>query len=196
MRIGYGITGNQEIPHNLYQERQRYGDWTINNGADNINGGGLGSVAFANPDLKWESTTQYNLGLDFGFVNNRVSGTLDFYYKTTNDLLIQVTSAQPAVNSFVWDNLDADVVNQGVELGLNIVAVDKANFDWDVMFNVAYNKNEVQNFAGLINTGDIDGQGLTGAFAQRIAEGQPLYAYFLRPFGGFDSEGISIYPQR
>ncbi|MEL6142516.1 MAG: SusC/RagA family TonB-linked outer membrane protein, partial [Bacteroidota bacterium] len=52
----------------------------------------------------------------------------------------------------------------------------------------------VQNFDGLINTGDIDGQGLTGAFAQRIAEGQPLYAYFLRQFGGFDAEGNSIYP--
>lgn len=194
LRLGYGVTGNQEIPHNLFQERQRYGDWSINNGADNIDGGNLGSVAFANPDLKWESTTQYNVGIDFGFFNNRLSGSLDLYYKTTNDLLIQVTSAQPAVNAFVWDNLDADVVNQGVELGLNVVAVDKPNFSWDVMFNIAYNDNEVQNFAGLINTGDIDGQGLTGAFAQRIAEGQPLYAYFLRQFGGFDSEGISIYP--
>ncbi|MEL7163743.1 MAG: SusC/RagA family TonB-linked outer membrane protein, partial [Bacteroidota bacterium] len=66
---------------------------------------------------------------------------------------------------------------------------------WDVNFNIAYNNNVVQNFAGLINTGDIDGQGLTGAFAQRIAQGQPLYAYFLRPFGGFDAEGISIYPE-
>lgn len=194
LRLGYGATGNQEIPHNLFQERQRYGDWNINNGADNLDGGGLGSVAFANPDLKWESTIQYNLGLDFGFLNNRLSGSLDVYYKTTNDLLIQVTSAQPAVNAFVWDNLDADVVNQGIELALNLVAVDKSDFNWDVMFNVAYNDNEVKNFSGLINTGDIDGQGLTGAFAQRIAEGQPLYAYFLRGFDGFDSEGISIYP--
>lgn len=194
LRLGYGATGNQEIPHNLFQERQRYGDWTINNGADNLDGGNLGSVAFANPDLKWESTIQYNLGIDFGFLNNRLSGSLDVYYKTTNDLLIQVTSAQPAVNAFVWDNLDADVVNQGIELALNVVAVDKADFNWDVMFNVAYNDNEVKNFDGLINTGDIDGQGLTGAFAQRIAEGQPLYAYFLRGFEGFDSEGISIYP--
>ena len=194
LRLGYGVTGNQELPHNLFQERQRYGDWSIDQGAGNINGGNLSTVAFANPNLKWESTTQYNLGLDFGFVNNRVSGTLDFYYKTTNDLLIQITSAQPAVSPFVWDNLDADIINQGVELGLNLVLVDDRDFGWDVLANFAYNDNEVQNFAGLINTGDIDGQGLTGAFAQRIAEGQPLYAYFLRQFGGFDSEGISLYP--
>ena len=78
LRLGYGITGNQELPHNLFQERQRYGGWGINNNGQQINGGGLGTVAFANPDLKWESTIQYNLGLDYGFANNRISGSLDF----------------------------------------------------------------------------------------------------------------------
>lgn len=195
LRLGYGVTGNQELPHNQYQIRQRYNDFSINNGADNIDGGGLSTVAFANPDLKWESTSQINVGLDFGFANNRLSGSVDYYRKSTNDLLIQITAAQPAVQPFVWDNLDADIINEGVELALNYVVVDRPNFEWNVAFNVGYNKNVVQNFSGLINTGEISGQGLTGAFAQRIAEGQPLYAYFLRPFGGFDSEGNSIYPQ-
>ncbi len=194
IRLGYGITGNQEIPHNLYQERQRYDNWDINEGGD-ITGGGLGTVAFANPDLKWESTAQINIGVDYGFLNNRLTGTLDFYRKNTNDLLIQITSAQPAVNEFVWTNLDADVINQGVELSLNGIAIDQDNFSWDITGNVAYNENEVQNFDGLINTGDIDGQGLTGAFSQRIAEGQPLFAYFLREFIGFDEEGISEYAE-
>ncbi|MEM6377239.1 MAG: TonB-dependent receptor, partial [Bacteroidota bacterium] len=170
------------------------GDWNVNNGADNIDGGGLSTVAFANPDLKWESTSQINLGFDFGFFNNRLSGSIDAYYKTTNDLLIQIQSAQPAVTPFFWTNLDADVINQGIELALTGVISDKANFGWDVNFNIAFNDNEVQNFGGLINTGDIDGQGLTGAFAQRIAEGQPLYSYFLREFGGFDDNGITVYP--
>lgn len=195
LRVGYGVTGNQELPHNQYQTRQRYAGFGFDNNAGAINGGGLSTVAFANPDLKWESTAQINAGIDFGFNNNRISGSLDYYYKSTNDLLIQITAAQPAVQPFVFTNLDADVINTGVELALNYVAVDKADFGWDVLFNVGYNKNEVQNFSGLINTGDIDGQGLTGAFAQRIAEGQPLYAYFLRPFGGYDSEGNSIYPE-
>lgn len=194
LRLGYGITGNQELPHNLFQERQRYGGWGINNNGQQINGGGLGTVAFANPDLKWESTIQYNLGLDYGFANNRISGSLDFYYKTTNDLLIQITAAQPAVQPFFWTNLDADIINQGVELALNVVAVDKADFEWNVAANVAFNDNVVENCNCNIDTGDIDGQGLTGAFAQRIADGQSLYAYFLRQFGGYDSEGISVYP--
>lgn len=194
LRVGYGVTGNQELPHNLYQTRQRYSDFSFNNGVDNIDGGNLSTIAFANPDLKWESTAQFNAGLDFGFANNRISGSLDYYKKNTNDLLIQITSAQPAVTPFVWDNLDADIVNEGVELALNLVAVDKPNFGWEIAFNAGYNNNVVQNFNGLINTGQINGQGLTGAFAQRIAEGQPLYAYFLREFGGYDAEGISVYP--
>ena len=74
VRLGYGITGNQEIPHNLYDERQRYSDWDIDSGG-NTTGGGLGSVAFANPNLKWESTSQFNAGLEFGFINNRLRGS-------------------------------------------------------------------------------------------------------------------------
>lgn len=192
LRLGYGVTGNQEIPHNLYQQRQRYGDWNIENGG-NITGGGLADVAFPNPNLKWETTKQINIGIDFGFVNNRLTGSLDFYKKNTADLLIKVTSAQPAVSPFVWDNLDADVENLGVELSMNLVAVDKPDFEWNILANGAYNKNEVKDFGGLINTGEINGQGLTGAFAQRIAQGQPLFAYFLRDFAGYDDNGISVY---
>ena len=192
LRIGYGVTGNQEIPHNLYQQRQRYSGWDINSSGD-LTGGGFGDVSFNNPGLKWESTAQTNLGLDFGFANNRVSGSIDVYKKNTKDLLIQVTSAQPAPTPFTWKNLDADVENKGIELSLNVVAVDSKDFNWSISGNVAYNKNLVKNFGGLINTGAINGQGLTGAFAQRIAQGQSLFAFFLRPFNGYDAQGNTIY---
>lgn len=193
LRVGYGVVGNQAIPHNLHQQRERFGGFGFDANGD-PSGGNLGTVAFENSNLQWESTAQINAGIDWGFNNNRISGSIDYYRKNTNDLLIQVRSAQPALQPFVYENLDADIINEGVELAINYVVADKPNFTWDINFNIAYNNNVVQNFAGLINTGDIDGQGLTGAFAQRIAEGQSLYAYFLRPFGGFDSEGISIYP--
>lgn len=191
-RLGYGITGNQEIPHNLYQERQRYGDWDLNNDG-NFGGGGLGGVAFPNPDLKWESTSQLNIGLDYGLLSNRLRGTIDYYYKSTNDLLIQVYIAQPAVQSFVWRNLDAQVVNSGIELGLEADVVTGQQFSWTVVGNLAFNKNEVQNFDGVINTGAIHGQGLSGAFAQRIVGGQPLFAWFVRDFTGYDESGNAIY---
>lgn len=193
LRVGYGVTGNQEIPYNLYQQRQRYGDWDIANGGDDVNGGGIGDVTFNNPNLQWESTTQIGAGVDFAFADGRVAGSLDWYLKNTDNLLIKVTSAQPAPQPFYFTNLDADVQNTGVELSLNVVAVDNTSFRWNVMLNGAYNKNEVKRYAGLLNTGAINGQGLSGAFAQRIAEGQPLFAFFVRDFAGFDSEGISIY---
>ncbi len=150
-------------------------------------------MAFANPGLKWETSKQLNVGLDFSLAQGRVTGSLDLYKKNTDDLLIQVTSAQPAVAPFVWKNLDADVENKGLELSLNIVAVDNGNFSWTVSPNVSFNKNEVKDFKGLINTGAINGQGLSGAFAQRIAEGQPLFAFFVRDFAGYDDNGISVY---
>ncbi|MCU0339696.1 MAG: TonB-dependent receptor [Spirosomaceae bacterium] len=194
LRVGYGVTGNQELPHNLYTQRTRYGGASIGNNGTQLNNGGLGTVAFPNPDLKWESTAQLNVGLDYAFLNNRVSGSLEYYYKNTNDLLIQIFSAQPAISPFVWTNLDADIINRGVELSLNGIVVDKTDFGFEVNTNVAFNRNRVENLLGVYDTGGINGQGLTGAFAQRIASGQPLYAFFLREFGGYDEAGNSVYP--
>ncbi|MBK6266388.1 SusC/RagA family TonB-linked outer membrane protein [Marivirga sp. S37H4] len=191
-RVGYGITGNQEIPHNLHQRRQRYSDISFNDGGEIVTPG-LSTIAFNNPDLKWEETAQTNIGVDFGFINGRLSGSLDFYNKNTTDLLIQVSSAQPAPQPFTWFNLDAEVINKGVELALNYVIIDNADFSWDFGVNLAYNENMVENYVGSINTGEITGQGLTGAFAQRIAGGQPLFAYFLRDFQGYDENGIAVY---
>ena len=193
LRLGYGVTGNQEIPHNLHQERQRFSDITINDGGEVVPGT-IENVAFDNDDLKWEQTTQWNAGLDFGFLEGRLSGTIDLYRKNTTDLLIQVESAQPAPQPFTWFNIDAEVINQGVELSLNYLLVDGDDFTWDINTNIAYNDNEIQNYDGEdINTGQIRGQGLTGAFAQRISNGQPLYAYYLREFVGYDQSGNSLY---
>jgi len=191
-RVGYGITGNQALPHNLYDERNRYQDWGIGN-PGNINGGGLANVSFPNPDLKWESTSQFNAGLDFGLFNNRLRGSIDVYYKDTKDLLYQEVSAQPAPNPFVWKNLPADVINKGIELQLEYDIIANSNFKWTFLGNVAYNYNELTNFNSFINVGTINGQGLTGAFAERLAGGQPLFAFFLRDFAGYDANGISMY---
>jgi iron complex outermembrane receptor protein len=194
LRVGYGVTGNQAIPHNVYDRRDRYSDYVINQAGDAITGGGLNAVAFNNPDLKWESTAAFNLGLDFSILKGRLSGSIDVYNKSTKDLLFKVVAAQPAPNPFVYRNLDTDIQNRGIELALNAVVVDGKKFSWEVLFNASYNKNLVKNLIGTYDTGEINGQGLSGAFAQRLAEGQPLFAYFLREFGGFDENGNSIYP--
>jgi TonB-linked SusC/RagA family outer membrane protein len=188
LRIGYGVTGNQEFDHNRYDARSRYNNWNLDNDM-NINGGGLATVANRNPDLKWESTTQFNVGIDFGFLANRLRGSLDYYYKNTNDLLIQTFYAQPSLQDFRWNNLDANVINTGFEIALEADAVAGSDFKWTVIANAAYNKNVVENFSGKINTGGINGQGLSGAYAQRIENGLPLFAWWVRDFYGYDETG-------
>ncbi len=104
-------------------------------------------------------------------------------------------SAQPAPQEFVWRNLDADIINEGIEFTVEANISESDDFAWTLSANASFNDNRVENFASIVNTGGISGQGLSGAFAQRIVEGQPLFAYYLRPFGGFDDAGQSIYPQ-
>jgi len=195
LRVGYGVTGNQEIPHNLYTSRQRY-DYGTNariDGGGNVNPPGLNNVAFANPGLKWEQTAQFNVGLDFSFIEGKLSGTVDYYNKNTTDLLIQVNSAQPAPQPFQWQNLPANVINKGLEFTLNYTAIDKESSGLKFNFNMSFNDNTVKNFDGVVDTGGINGQGLSGAFAQRIQSGQPLYAYFLRDWTGYDANGNNTY---
>jgi len=194
LRVGYGITGNQDgLGYGNFTFRQRFGAPGIANDGT-VNLGGVTAVAFQNDDLKWETTAQTGFGFDFGFSNDRLSGSLDFYHKKTQDLILQQEAAQPAVQPFVFSNIDADVINKGVEFALNYDIIQKEDITWNLGFNVSYNENEVQNFDGLIQTGEINGNGLTGAYAQLLAEGQPLFSYYLREFGGFDANGISIYP--
>ncbi len=193
LRLGYGVTGNQEIPYNQYEQRERYSGIGIQNSGE-INPPGTSLVSFANPNLQWEETSQTNLGLDFGFMDDRLSGGLDFYYKNTTDLLIQVFSAQPSPQPFVYQNLDANVINKGIEFSIDYNIFQREDLFWNFGFNIAYNDNMVEDFNGVIDTGGISGQGLSGAFAQRLVGGQPLFSYFLREFGGFDEDGQSIYP--
>ncbi|MBL0743622.1 SusC/RagA family TonB-linked outer membrane protein [Chryseolinea lacunae] len=192
LRVGYGITGNQDIPHNLYDKRQRFGDWGMNNTRD-IQVGSIGDVAQDNPNLKWESTSQFNVGIDYGFFENRLRGSLDYYHKKTNDLLLQISVAQPSPVSFYWTNVDASVINKGIEISLEGDVVANDNFKWTVVANAAFNSNMVKDYTGIINTGQINGQGLSGAYAQRIYGDQPLFAWFVRDFVGYNENGIAQY---
>ena len=181
LRLGYGITGNQEIPGGANLRTQRY---DVNNT--------LVAPEFANPDLKWESTTQFNVGVDFGFFDGRLRGSVDWYLKNTNDLLLRRPAAQPASNPFYFGNVDGEVRNTGIEFFIDGDIIANDDFSWTSSFNISYNENEVTKFDGIIQTGAISGQGLSGAFAQTIQEGQPLYSYFLNEWSGFDSSGNSI----
>ena len=207
LRAAYGVVGNQEgLGSNQFSDRSRFNTGNDNGANDGIfNPGSLQPVAFSNPDLKWEETAQINIGIDFGILDNRISGSFEYYNKITKDFLLQIQSAQPAVNPFIFTNVDGEIKNSGVELNLNAIVVEGEDFGWDLNLSVGYNENIVQNFDGEIDTGSINGPGLTGAFAQKLVGGQPLYSFFVQDWQGLtpvadpnnigETEGVNIFAE-
>jgi iron complex outermembrane receptor protein len=196
LRVSAGLTGNQEgVGYGNYVNRSRFDGLNPANNGEIIllppNANSL--VSFGGPDLKWESTIQYATGLDFGFNNDRLSGSIDVYRKETKDLLFLVDQAQPAVLPQRFENItNSKIVNQGVEFSLGYDLVQTEDFNWSANFNIAYNDNMVESLLGQYDFADVNGPGLTGAFAMRLQEGQPMFSYYLLEFEGYDSAGQPI----
>ncbi|NKI31626.1 SusC/RagA family TonB-linked outer membrane protein [Croceivirga thetidis] len=195
LRLSAGIVGNQAgLGYGNFVLRERFGGLGTNQNLE-INEGTFGTapVAFERSDLRWEETLNLNVGLDFGFNNDRLNGSIDVYRNDTSDLLLQLPPAFPSVSAFQFGNVDASVINQGIEFALGYDFIQSDNASFSANFNIAYNQNEIQDFTGSINTGAINGPGLSGAFAQRFESGQSLFSYYMATFEGFDGEGNPIY---
>ncbi|MGX5818006.1 SusC/RagA family TonB-linked outer membrane protein [Chitinophaga lutea] len=183
LRAGWGITGNQEFPAGAAQEQYALGA-----------GGAAGLANVANPDLKWERSSQLNIGLDFSLMNARVFGSVDYFYKKTTDLLFNFPTIQPAPASSYWINLPGEVINKGVEISAKGDIVRNNNFTWTLGANVTFIRNRMQNYDGpQVNTGSISGQGVSDAWVQRIVNDQPLNVFYVRKFLGFDKDGQGQY---
>jgi iron complex outermembrane receptor protein len=190
LRLSYGITGNQDIGN--YRSLVILGP-----GANAVIGDevrtGVASTQLANPDLKWEETTQTNLGIDFGLLENKISGSIDLYTKTTDDLLIEYSVPQPAVVSTAIDNA-GKVKNEGIEIMLNSINIASGDWFWRTSLNFTSNKNEVVSLGTreYIMTGQIGGAGLSDTQAQIVLPGEPLYTFFGPRFLGYDEDGAEI----
>lgn len=152
LRLGYGITGQQNINSGDYPYLAVYE--TNKDGAYYpILGEGTTYRPNAyNPDLKWEKTTTYNVGLDFGFLNNRINGAVDYYYRKTTDLLNSVfVSAGTNFKNKVLSNVGS-LENSGIEFSINSKSVVTTDWTWDLGFNITYNKNEITK----LTTGDSE----------------------------------------
>ena len=162
LRASFGLTGNQAGISNFASRG-------LSLGGNNYNGSpGVAPNSLPNPDLKWEETTEFNIGLDFGIWNNKIRGSIDYYNKNTNDLLLD--RPLPGSSGFqdITQNV-GEIVNKGFELGLNLTPIS-GDFVWDVGFQIAKNTNEVVKL--------FDGQGFDAGFLNRIDEGQPLSYFF------------------
>lgn len=164
LRASFGITGNQ----NGIGDFAARGLWT---GAAGYQGAaGLSPAQLGNSDLRWERTSQFNLGLDLGLFNNRISLEANYYRKYTTDGLLQI--ALPSTTGFnsYWSNA-AEISNNGFELGLRTVNIDNRSFRWSTSFNVAQNINKIEKLAVPLQYGSRN------LILQQ--EGSALYSFWL-----------------
>jgi len=191
LRAGWGRTGQQDVG-GTYDYLPRY---VLGNSAAQYNGVTTLRPSGYNEGLRWETTATWNAGLDYGFFDNRVSGSLDVYERTSEDLLSFVDV--PA-GANLTNQLNANIGslrNRGIELNLNLAPVRSADWNWDVNFNAAYNKTKITElgdqapgFQGYL-TGGIPGG--TGSNIQINSVGSPNNAFFVRQ-QVYDSNGRPI----
>ena len=184
IRGNYGITGNQEFAPNSAIARASYGA-----------NGNLNPDSNSNADLRWETTKSYGVGTDFELINNKLSGSIDYFQRDTKDLIFPVPSAstQPAPNTTRFKNLPGNLINKGVEVSLNYKVIATEDLTWDISGNASFLSNKITNFSGFVATGGLNGQGLSDAYAQVITNNLPAYTYYLNEWRGYDSNGNSIY---
>ena len=184
LRLGYGITGQQDISDSYFPymplftigyptASYPFGDqyyYTIRpNGYD--------------PNIKWEETTTWNAGIDFGFLNNRITGSLDYYYRETNDLISRIpVPAGSNLTNEIYTNVGR-LRNEGIEFNIQAKVIDNKDFTWDLGMNVAWNSNKItklnksESADYYIPVGGIGGG--TGNTVQAHKVGYPAYSYLL-----------------
>lgn len=169
-RVSYGLTGNDDISPFLFSELYGNGSY-----------GGQPAIFpsnIPNPDLKWESTAQLNIGINLGLFDDRVVLTADYYNKQTNDLLLSRPLPNSSGFSSITENV-GKVENKGIELSLSTQNIITDDFTWNTQFNISGNRNKVLE---LFNNQPIDDIGRGG---NRIMEGQPIGIFY-----SFESLGV------
>lgn len=200
LRLSYGETGNAfglgaYNAQRLYNKSGTY----YNNGVFDAS---FRSTQGSNPDLQWEVTATKNLGIDYGFLKGKITGSIDLYEKTTTNMVFPYSVAQSIDPSgFLWLNV-GKIRNRGIELSVNVNAVNTQNFSWNSGFNLASNKNVILDLKGPQQYGvnadstyytQIDGPGTTGSRLQILAVGGPLGQFYSFDYAGKDASGNSLF---
>ncbi|MBR3067732.1 MAG: TonB-dependent receptor [Prevotella sp.] len=146
LRFSYGKVGNDKLPNYMVSQLYNTNSGSKRYGVgENANSHLAVTTVLANPLLTWEKRTTRNLGLDFGFFNERLTGNIDVYWNSTDDLLINHNIAAPGYTT-VWKN-SASTSNKGVELTLNAAIIQKKNFQLNANFNIGFDKSNVKGLA-------------------------------------------------
>ncbi len=182
LRLGWGVTGQQDIGSSYFPYMARY----ISSSQGNyylIDGEYISTLRpeAYDPDIKWEETTTQNIGLDFGFLKDRISGSIDLYKRVTDDLLNSVTSPTGSNFSNTLLTNVGSLENRGVELSLNLIPILAKDKSLNIGFNMTYNQNEITK---LLASDDPDfigilyGDGMTGQ-KQVTRVGYPARSFFV-----------------
>ena len=199
LRLGYGVSGNA-LGFGAYSGVATYGatgtTFVYNGNSWAI----LGATKLANPDLKWESTGMFNVGLDYGFLNNRINGSIEFYHKKTKDL---IWNYPVSTVIYPFDTIAANVgeiTNKGIEFTINFDAIRTKNFNWMTTLNISHNKNTVDKLSNdkfqtsTFAQGDPMVAGVSAnGYTQRVIEGEPLGTFYLYEYAGTGSDGKATY---
>ena len=185
LRLGYGVTGQQNIGQGDYPSIPTY----HTNQAGSYYWFGNSAIIPITPkgyaaQIKWEETTTYNVGLDFGFLKNRINGSIDVYQRKTKDLLNFVpVSAGTNLTNYLLQNV-GDMENKGIEVALNFVPIEAKDLRWEIGFNVAYNKNEITRLTANddptypgVETGGISGGVGNNIQIQKV--GNPINSFYV-----------------
>ena len=199
LRMGYGVSGNS-LGFDVFTATQIYGatGWydhlTSTGESEQIHI--LGATRNANPDLKWERTGMFNVGLDFGFFNNRLGGTIEYYDKRTKDLIADyAVSTTKYQYNWLTTNV-GEISNKGIELTINAMPVKTNDFSWETSLNLSHNKNKVVKLSNSMYSVDyfdkanVDAGGFATATNQRVMEGSPIGQFYLWKWAGV-KDGVS-----
>ena len=200
LRAGYGVSGNA-LGFGAYSAYTLFG---LNSGSsftyNGVTYSKIEATQNGNKDLKWETTKMFNVGVDFAFLDSRLSGSIEFYSKKTSDL---IWSYDVSTNIYPVGSMNAnvgDITNTGIELTINAVPVKTKDFTWQTTVNLAHNKNKVEKLSnkkfsvdykdwGDPNIGGISSNGEV----ERIKEGESLGTFWTYEWAGYNEHGQSTY---
>lgn len=176
-RISYGQTGNQSFPDYPYQAQYAAGAY-----------GGLATqtpISIYNPNFKWETTTQADVGIEFGFLDGRISGEVDVYQKNTKGLALNTNLAGTTGFTTYFQNV-GNMQNKGLEMALTFRSTPPTSkFGWTTSINASTNLNKVTNLGGQV---------INGGYINRAVEGQPIGVFYAQEYAGVDSRnGNALY---
>lgn len=203
LRIGYGVSGNS-LGFDAYTAQQTYGASGWFTYVDPVSGSSssyrtLAATKNANPDLKWERTGMFNVGIDFAFFKNRLSGTIEYYDKRTKDLIYDYSVS---TNRYPYGTMTANVgeiSNKGIELSINATPVMTKNFSWNTTLNISHNKNNVESLSNdkysvnYRDYGNADLGGYSTTTTQRLMPGSPVGQFYIWEWAGYNDEGGSVF---